>query len=797
MVKMVKKVLPFIFIIFICLVFFYPFFLNGLVPIPADFTLGVHYPWVDYKWPGYPTGVPVKNPLLADITSLTFPIKNYAIDLLKRGIFPLWNPLQFGGHPLIANFQSSVFYPLNLIYFVTDFVTGWTILIILQPILAAIFMYLLLKHLKISTFAAVAGGILYAFSGFNIIYLEYNNPGHVAALIPLLLLLVDKYLKRPSALVGSLFSISLAIQIFAGYPQVTVYTLILLGSWAIFRFWKKLRDKKNILTLIRLGFYTFLGFGVSAIQLIPGIELLMLSNRAFINLSDRFMSLSHLIILFAPDFFGNPATYNYWGGGSYIDTIGYSGLVTLIMATIAALDKKRSSVVKFFTYGSFFVILMALPNPISSLIHANLIPGSHLNRILILFNLFITILAAKGFDIFRLDLKNKFIYKALYCPAVLVLGLFILSFILAYIFPISNLNFRVGLRNLILPIILLLSSSVIFLLRNKCTYIVNILTGILIVMAVLELLRFGWKYEPFFNKNYLFPTTPILNYLTSQNGLFRISGGDVIPISMWIPYRLESIAGFDGMYPLNIAKLLAFMNSPSSNPNTTPMGEYGNLDRYDSPLLNLANIKYITALKYDQIKRVTVDGEIIEHFRKSNFKRVLDDRSVVVLENINSLPRAFFVTDWVISSSKEETLQLLNNDSFPLQKKIIFMQQPVNQTISEKNNSDVQYLNYSPNYSSMKVTTDHDGFLFISDTWYPGWKAKVDHIEVPILLADYAFRAIPVGTGNHEVEMYYDPKSFKIGGYVSIVTLVFLILSTFLLFKKREAAKENMGFHDL
>src|SRR5688572_8571954 len=99
----ISRTWPFLVLIFLSLLFFYPFFLFGLIPMPTDFIVGIYPPWLNH----YPN-VPVKNPLLADVPSLIYPVKEIGINLIKSGQLPLWDPHQFGGHPLLANFQSAL-----------------------------------------------------------------------------------------------------------------------------------------------------------------------------------------------------------------------------------------------------------------------------------------------------------------------------------------------------------------------------------------------------------------------------------------------------------------------------------------------------------------------------------------------------------------------------------------------------------------------------------------------------------------------------------------------------------------
>ena len=111
-----KKYWPVFMILVAVLVFFWRVVI-GLVPFPGDFVVGIYYPWLDYKW-GFEVGVPVKNPILADIPSFIFPMQTFAVEQLKQGFWPLWNPFILGGTPLLANFQSAPFSPTAIFYFI-------------------------------------------------------------------------------------------------------------------------------------------------------------------------------------------------------------------------------------------------------------------------------------------------------------------------------------------------------------------------------------------------------------------------------------------------------------------------------------------------------------------------------------------------------------------------------------------------------------------------------------------------------------------------------------------------------
>jgi len=81
-------------------------------------------------------------------------------------------------------------------------------------------------------------------------------------------------------------------------------------------------------------------------------------------------------------------------------------------------------------------------------------------------------------------------------------------------------------------------------------------------------------------------------------------------------------------------------------------------------------------------------------------------------------------------------------------------------------------INDDPNQISLIVNQDVDGWLVVSDVYYPGWKAFVDDHEQTIFRADYLFRAVKVASGKHEVVFQYTPLSIKIGSLLTIFSLI-------------------------
>jgi uncharacterized membrane protein YfhO len=76
----------------------------------------------------------------------------------------------------------------------------------------------------------------------------------------------------------------------------------------------------------------------------------------------------------------------------------------------------------------------------------------------------------------------------------------------------------------------------------------------------------------------------------------------------------------------------------------------------------------------------------------------------------------------------------------------------------------------------MRITRQHPGWLVISQARYPGWKARIDGVEVPLLRANYAFNAIALPRGTSEIEYSYEPASLRLGILLSVASALIGLL---------------------
>ena len=82
---------------------------------------------------------------------------------------------------------------------------------------------------------------------------------------------------------------------------------------------------------------------------------------------------------------------------------------------------------------------------------------------------------------------------------------------------------------------------------------------------------------------------------------------------------------------------------------------------------------------------------------------------------------------------------------------------------------------YDDERVDVRAHTDRAGMLVLSDTWFPGWKAKVDGADAPVEQVDYVLRGVRLGPGEHTVSLRYEPASWTAGRIVSALALAGLV----------------------
>lgn len=747
--------IPAIVIIIISLLFFKSLAF-GKIPIPSDTIVGLYHPFRDLYAKEYPRGIPFKNFLITDPVRQQYPWRYISINLLKKLELPLWNPYSFGGYPLLGNIQSAPFYPLNILFGIAPFVHGWSLLVMLQPLLSGLFLYLYLDHLRINRLASFLGSLAFSFSGFSIAWMEWNTILHVGLWLPLILLSIDKIFANFKEISNSkyritawslLFIFSLTSSFFAGHLQTFFYLFLITVTYFITR-WFQYGKSFNILFAFLLFAILFLLF--TSIQWIPTLQFILHSSRDIDQIGWQqegwFIPWQHLVMFIAPDFFGNPTTLNYWGVWNYAEFIGYISIFSLIIAFFA-LFFRRDKKTLFFGTLFFLSLIFSLPTILAKLPFILGIPflsTAQPTRLLFITDFSLAILSALGLDYFLRN-KKKIEYPIVFLFLFLAgLWMFVL-FGNTIIKTISAENIMVAKRNLIFPtgIFVGISALLLFLriLPNFNRQYTKVIYIIILGVTIFDFLRFGQKFTPFADKEYLFPQTKILSFLQKNQDYYRLMTTDsrILPPNFSGMYKLQSVDGYDPLYLRRYGELIAA--SQRGEANISPPFGFNRIitpHNYNSKIIDLLGVKYVLSLT---------------DISSTKLEKVFQEGQTRVYENKNVLPRVFFVERVGRMFLKERVIErMFANDFDPRREATI--ENPMIANYKEKKIGKADMFKYSDNYVVINTENEGDGFLVLTDTFYPTWRATVDGDKVEIYRTDYNFRGIFVPKGKHTVTFF-------------------------------------------
>jgi hypothetical protein len=403
-----------------------------------------------------------------------YPWRSLVTEALRAGHLPLWTDLLGNGAPLLANHQSAIFYPFNLIYLVMPVEHAMGYSVVLHVILAGLFAYAWGRTIRLSRFGAMVIGLTFMLSAFFVSRTQFITIINGAAWLPLLFLLAERMVYRRTLLDAVWLGLAMALQFLAGHAQLWFYTLWIVAAYVLARAYSMRREQRcdsaadiaqgprygRILVLLFGAF--ILSLGLSAVQLLPTAELALHSQRADGLDLEEAMTYSfwpwRLLTLAIPNLFGSPATGDYWGYATYWEDAGYIGLLPLLLALIAvwgwgrrwlpSIRRTRSIEIRrdeaqnagkgsdgffilFFLVLGLFSLVMAMGKntPVYSFIFGH-VPGFGAFRAPARFILFFTFgastLAGFGAERFRLTYHTQYVARLTVAgaAAMLVVSLF-------------------------------------------------------------------------------------------------------------------------------------------------------------------------------------------------------------------------------------------------------------------------------------------------------------------------------------------------------------------------------------
>ena len=737
---------PIVFIFGIWFSFSSPYFFKGLVPYSSTYQVNFFPPWSSYeKFWG-----PVKNNAMPDIHGQIYPWKKFTIDTFFRGEIPLWNPYSFAGNPHLANYQSAVLSPFNLLFFAFPFIDAWSLLVLFQPLLAGLFMYLFVREIGVGKVGSLISSVSFMFSGFMVVWMAYATLSYAILYLPMAFFAVERYYRTSSLKYLFLLTSTVFLSFFSGHFQISLYFLIALICYILFGAF----IKRSIRSTIFLLASVVVGLIIAAPQFVSSIMLHNYSVRSELFQVGEAIPFYYLVTVIAPDFFGNPVTRNDWFG-HYAEWASFIGIWPLFLAIYAIVRLKSWRVILFSILGIGSVVV-AVNSPLSELLASLKLPvlsTSAFSRIIVLFSFSFAVLAGFGFDQLIREIRGMRVSKGFISVTAVAAIFFVFIWLILFfgkVYPAEWLT--VAKRNFVLPTVLIVGGIVAIFIAVKSKKFTIFTIGYLLLVISFDSLRFAQKWMPFDPKELVFPEVPVISAIKKNIGEGRIFGNIGGEVTTY--YNFPSIEGYD---PLYIGRYGEFIRSASSGKFLNAERSVVKLDRrgkYTNRVLDLLGVSLIFHPVAD-----TNQGWAFPVWEDRNrFYLIYQEKKFQLFRNNLSLPRASLFYDYEIIAGKEEIIERFYSKSFDFRKKII-LEEKADISLG-KGNGKADIVTYSPNKIMISVDTTAPALLFLADNYYPGWKAKVNGIGSKIYRADYSFRAVVVPAGKSEVEFSYSFPDF-------------------------------------
>ncbi len=304
------------------------------------------------------------------------PLRWFTAAELREGRLPLWNPYSASGEPWLANPQTGVFYPPTWIFLVLPFATAYMLYLFLHLLILGWGAYLLFARTG-SRGAAMVGAAAILFSGPVLSLLDVSNNLATLAWIPLALWCAAEGAWRRGGIV-------LALGFLAGEPFSAALAALL---------YVVVRRRRDVIGTAAIA------FGLSAVQLLPFLEMVRGSDRsggmgAPEILRDSMPLRDWLRVVLPPPLFDTPP------GQTFLPVV-YGGVVVAALALAGlTMVRRRRDLVGWTVLLAVAVLISTGP---ALLVQLPLTLFRYPSRLVSVGMLALGALAAAGWDRLRVD----------------------------------------------------------------------------------------------------------------------------------------------------------------------------------------------------------------------------------------------------------------------------------------------------------------------------------------------------------------------------------------------------------
>ncbi len=732
-----------------------------------------------------------------------YPWREYAFETLRSGQLPLWNPYNGAGAPLIANYQSSLFYPLNWFGLVFPLGFAMSVTAVFHLFIAAWGMFAFTGRLGLPNLGRGVSALAFGMGSFMVARLGTYPMIGAMAWIPWVLWaalgVLTKFRPRDVAFLALLT----ALQLLAGHAQMTWYSMLLVGLFTLFWIaYVRPADWWQRLALVMGGLA--LGAGIAAVQLLPTAELLRSSQRSGGVDFDFAMNFSYSPVrtlnLLSPDVFGSPGDGSFVTEGAHFEDAVYIGLLPLfaaiaaVIAWIARLFRREAQPQRdeshiFDPETPEISSFVRVESPADSLSFFATVPfWLAIVVITYIFGL------GQTTSIYPFFFNNVPTFDLFQAPVRwhiwMVFGLSLLAGIGTqtwgrgyWLFFSTRLAIAGGIGAAILAIFV--APQFLDVETNAGVQVLIaavVLTGILgAVAGVLTLLqpertsnRYAWwafavlifvAVDLIWAARGLNPTVPAAFY-------DRLPVADDTSVRGYWPAKVEEYVDFE--------KYLQFKDyrvatdnwqdfRASEAPNLNLLDRQYLLNNFD-PLQVGHFAAYIDLIEANPQSRDTLlqAAGVDSIYNQDESRETLGHEAARVwfVESICWHPDEASLVDGLLNTSWKPLRQahLIGTAGCPELPPEV---QPSGEILAFEDND---------NSVVIDVSTETGGLLVLADTDYPGWTAEIDGNLTRILRVNGAFRAVEVPAGANHVEFVYRPAWLLPGILVSVIALLVMLM---------------------
>jgi hypothetical protein len=604
----------------------------------------------------------------------------------------LWNPHIFSGFPAVADPQIGLFYPPNflLCLFSTGAPLSYKLFeaqLVFHYFLTGLFTYVFLRSLNLLPFAAVVGGIAFMFSGFYASQAPYQSLVMAVPWIPLIFYYTRRSFLQNSYQEAIKAGALLGVQILAGHPQTSVYTLVAVAFYFLWEATMRYCEFKSphllIRYFLRLLLLTMVGVGIAAVQILPTLQLTPLSLRS-VRVPDELESVClesikpvQLITLAIPNFFGGLLRTPMWHLWEWNGDYYYMGVLPLILVLIGLRFISREMVV-WIAEACLFLLLALSDYLYWPRLFFYLAPQLNLFvrnlGFFLITDFCLAILAGYGMHlVWNSETRGgtgPFICQRLTRAGA---GLFALAVVFLALLTVvpkeSETGLNCALTSYLLFVLLFFLNLALLLMVIWHKLDSSILQTLILVLLVLDVFSFNshqrFNFIGFDPGTYLSPDSlsgpAIPTFLKSDPKQdYRVA-----PLSTGQWDNGGSVVGYQSIFgytPIALKSYCRYVSHFAATFDRRPM--FDKPPNLNSRLLDLLSVKYVT-VEAPLLRKRNIQ------FSSDKYDLRYDDGWFRVYYNKTFLPRAFVSTKALVLDDPELTISFLESPVFEARKTIV------------------------------------------------------------------------------------------------------------------------------